>query len=373
MLVAEKLVHSHHTRAMLQMDLAAALHALLRNASADRQVQPVDQPFAFQTHHGKVRSSNQDTAIVVAGRRLGKREPFLAAILCDGMGGLEHGAEAAQLATSSAAAFLAGNTALKPAERMADAIRCANARVFDCFRGGAGTVLVAVLIEDGQVILGWVGDARAYALIPGRPPELLSYDDTVATAVARIEGPAPDAMNTLLRAVGVKAHVEPHIQVIPPGYQRMILVSDGVYHIESQAFAWICRNARTNSELASRLVFGALWEGGHDNATALAVDLLTPPHLDSTGEMVVAWAEAQPRVWETVRLGPSPATGSVPVEFQQKPTRELEPRPATGRKGRKNKIAHDSRHGSERASNRQRLSTQVPLEIDLSDGSGKKS
>ena len=75
------------------------------------------------------------------------QEPFLAAVVCDGMGGLEAGDEAADLAAARAAATLAQDDQWVPSDRMDRAIRQANAVVFERFHGRAGTVVVAVLIE----------------------------------------------------------------------------------------------------------------------------------------------------------------------------------------------------------------------------------
>jgi serine/threonine protein phosphatase PrpC len=279
-------------------DRTGALYKLLRQAPRDRLVAPGGHPFAFATHRGKVRKDNQDTALVLAGRRATSSQTFLAAILCDGMGGLDAGDEAADLAAASAGAALARDERLAPVARMDRAIRGANAAVFERFRGRAGTVLVAVLVEAGQAVIGWVGDARAYGLVRGREPERLTEDDTVATAIARIEGAAPDAMDALLRAIGQKPTVEPNLKVVEPGPRALLLVSDGVHRIEPAALAWVCRHAQSSTELVERLRAAASWEGGVDNATALVLELGESPSFGEDGVFLAAWVEAQPRTWE---------------------------------------------------------------------------
>lgn len=355
-------------------DKTGALYKLLRQAPRDRLVAPGGQPFAFSTHRGKVRKDNQDTALVVAGRRATSSQTFLAAILCDGMGGLEAGDEAADLAAASAGAALARDERLAPIERMDRAIRGANAAVFDRFRGRAGTVLVAVLVEEGQAVIGWVGDARAYGLVRGREPERLTDDDTVATAIARIEGTAPDAMDALLRAIGQKSTVEPNIKLVEPGPRALLLVSDGVHRIEPAALGWVCRHAQSSTELVERLRAAASWEGGVDNATALVLELGESQSLVEEGTFVAVWVETQPRIWEIVimeqsassrsasQLSPAPALAA----RQEQPGPAMAPkrkRERTVKRGGKRE--RTAERGDDRMQTSRARPEQVPLTIEL--------
>lgn len=300
-------------------DRAGALYRLLRKTPRDRLVAPGGQPFAFKTHRGKVRKDNQDNALVLAGRHTASSSQFFAAILCDGMGGLEHGDDAADLAAANVGAELARDEEIVPVTRMAHAIRAANTAVFERFRGRAGTVLVAVLVENEQVVIGWVGDARIYGAVQGGKLELLTRDDTVAAEIARVEGAAPDAMDSLLRAIGQKHDVEPHVELLKPGFQRLLLASDGVHRITPTVLSWIHHHARRPTELVERLVAASSWEGGLDNATCVAVDLGTKPSLDEEGQILAAWAEAQPRIWQVVQAE-SPAEPRARVQAGPEPS-----------------------------------------------------
>lgn len=351
----------------------AALHEMLRRATRDRLVAPGGQPFAFATHRGKVRQNNQDTALVLAGRRAVSSQTFVTAILCDGMGGLEAGDEAADLAAASAGAALAADERLPPIERMDLAIRAANAAVFERFRGRAGTVIVAVLVEEGHIAIGWVGDARAYSLLRGSDPNLLTHDDTIANEIARIEGEAPDAMDALLRAVGQKPDVEPHVMPVEPGPRALLLVSDGVHRIEPAALNWVHRHARSSRELVERLRAAALWEGGIDNATALVLELGEQPLLDGEdGPILAAWVEEQPRIWEMVTMKQNAASRSasqtppapVSAAHQEQQSAVMAP---TRKSERAAKLRNDRREAA-----RERP-TQVPLVIELGSASGDKS
>ena len=351
------------------------MHELLRRAPRDRLVAPGGQPFAFATHRGKVRQNNQDNVLVLAGRRATSSPTFIAAVLCDGMGGLEAGDEAADLAAASAGAALAGDEHLPPIERMDMAIRGANAAVFERFRGRAGTVLVAVLVEEGHTVIGWVGDARAYGLMRDREPDLLTRDDTIANEIARIEGEAPEAMDALLRAVGQKPDVEPHVMPVEPGARALLLVSDGVHRIEPGALTWVNRHARSSRELVERLRAAALWEGGIDNATALVLELGEAPPLDGeNGPILAAWVEEQPRIWEMVTVEQNAASRSTaqappaPV-----PAARQEQQDATIAPTRTRKSERAAKPRNDRRETARERSKQVPLVIELGSASGDDS
>src|SRR5688572_26277310 len=114
----------------------------LRHAARERDVAPPGQPFAFRTRRGNVRRANEDTALVITGRRAKGAPPYLAGILCDGMGGLPNGDAAATLAAAVMGRVLAGSELLSPTERMRAAIIASNAEVFAAFSGRSGAVVV---------------------------------------------------------------------------------------------------------------------------------------------------------------------------------------------------------------------------------------
>lgn len=298
------------------IDRIGALYRMLRNSARDRVVAPPEQPFAFDSDRGQKRRENQDNAIVLTGRRLGATRSFLVAIVCDGMGGLEAGDDAADLAIASAGAILCSDGSLPPDIRMQQAIGAANRRVFEKYRGHAGAVFVAALIDreraDQPPVIGWVGDARAYGLTANNGLLQLTRDDTVAAQIEALEGPAPEAMNQPLQAIGVKPNVRPNVLFVPPEILQLLLVSDGVHRIDPAVMFWIRRYARNTQELVERLVQAAYWQDGLDNATALAIDLQKDVLIHEEGPVVLAWVRDEPRIWQTVAtLG---ARGQVPEE-----------------------------------------------------------
>jgi len=277
---------------------------MLRNSARDRVVAPPEQPFAFDSDRGQKRTENQDNALVLTGRRLGATRPFLVAIVCDGMGGLEAGDDAADLAIASAGAVLCSEGSLPPDIRIQQAIRAANRSVFEKYRGRAGAVFVATLIDRERAneppVIGWVGDARAYGLTANDGLLQLTRDDTVAAQIEALEGPAPEAMNQPLQAIGVKPDVRPNIVFVPPEVLQLLLVSDGVHRIDPAVMCWLHRYARTTQELVERLVQAAYWQDGLDNATALAIDLQKDALIHEDGPVVLAWVHDEPRIWQKI-------------------------------------------------------------------------
>lgn len=280
-----------------------AFKRLLWDAPRQRTVAPSDQPFAYRTHRGCRREHNQDTALVLAGRRRGSAESFIAGILTDGMGGLEHGDHASMLATAWIAYELAAEGEATPEARLGSSLRAANDAVYRRFRGRAGAAVTTFLVEADHRLVGWVGDARAYGISTDRGPLQVTRDDTVAAIVASVEGGghATDPPDSLTAALGVGPDLKPHVEALPAGIDAVVLMSDGVHRIDRGAFAWVCRHARSPEHLVSRLVDASLWEGGADNATAVALDLRDDPtrslRFPVTGQVLALWAVEQPVIW----------------------------------------------------------------------------
>ena len=80
------------------MDTTEMIEQWFYSVPRERSICLPGQPFCLRTVKGMVRKSNQDVALVLAGHRFYQAGPFWGAVLCDGMGGLPYGTEAAILA-----------------------------------------------------------------------------------------------------------------------------------------------------------------------------------------------------------------------------------------------------------------------------------
>jgi len=218
------------------------------------------------------------------------------------MGGLADGDVAAAITASTMVAMFASLGRYPPRPRMSHALRSANARVFTRYEGKAGAVVVAALVEDGTTTIGWTGDARIYGLNRGAPPKLLTRDDTVAAEIERLEGPAPDAMNTLLRAIGTHPTLRPNTELLSDQYQSLLLVSDGVHRIEQSVFSWLHQCTSAPADLVKRLITASAWEGGIDNATALALQPSAALDEGMSRADLTTWIDVHPRTWDLASL-----------------------------------------------------------------------
>jgi PPM family protein phosphatase len=233
---------------------------------------------AGETHRGHVRSENQDVLIVEP--RLG-----LYAVL-DGMGGTSAGDVAAHLAARSIAACIRQKTRTR--QRSAEellhlAIRTASLEVFTAGvrkreHLGMGTTVVACLVVDPtRVVIGHVGDSRAYLLRDGRLAAL-TRDHTVVQAMVDVGELSLDAAgryperHALTRCVG-NPRGDPDVAEhrLRPG-DRLLLCSDGLHGIAPAR--WIRRvlaGRGTPAQLAHRLVELALHFSAPDNVSAVVI------------------------------------------------------------------------------------------------------
>lgn len=126
-----------------------------------------------RTHQGRVRSSNQD-CLLVDGRVYG---------VADGMGGHQGGETASRVAVQVLKNALRGK--LPDRRALEVGMEAANRRVYDMARhdsslSGMGTT-VTLLWEDGKrVLVGHVGDSRAYRLRGGELKQITQDHSIVA-------------------------------------------------------------------------------------------------------------------------------------------------------------------------------------------------
>jgi serine/threonine protein phosphatase PrpC len=246
---------------------------------------------AFATSDiGRGRSTNQDAFVADTSIRL-----FAVA---DGMGGHGGGDVASRLAIEAISAYIRDSVGpdgnlwpfgidrrLSPeANRLRTAIQLANRTIFNASRSnidynGMGTTIVAALVAGSRVVVGHVGDSRAYWIGDGRIEQLTKDDSWAAGVLANDPrlGPADIAKhpmrNVLTNAVGVREIVEVHLgeRDLRDG-DMLLLCSDGLHGVlDEKAIGAILAGAAAAEAGARRLVAGALERGTRDNVTALVV------------------------------------------------------------------------------------------------------
>lgn len=239
---------------------------------------------ACSTHQGR-RDTNED-AVVIAQLPGGGEVMALA----DGMGGHAAGDLASATALDSLVQELRGGAELSQAVRNANsAVHETAARVSGS--RGMGTTLVAVLRQQGTYQVANVGDSRAYR-VDGAGIQQISEDHSFVAEAVRLGGLSPEEAarspwrNTLTRSLGTGEDVEPDLfgPFAAPGIPHLVLLcSDGVYKVLSDAAIWhLVLSAEDASAAAGMLTAAAYQRGSSDNITVAVMEcgkVFQPPDL----------------------------------------------------------------------------------------------
>ncbi|MFO7548214.1 MAG: PP2C family serine/threonine-protein phosphatase [Acidimicrobiia bacterium] len=229
--------------------------------------------WAVASHQGRLRPVNQDS---VHPSTAGRGEGPVVVMVADGMGGHAAGEVASQMAVEHALAVdgsveervLAANSAiLEEATRKPEL-------------AGMGTTLTLVELGDDLVgRLAHVGDSRAYLLREGRLEQITEDHTVVRQYVASGKITAEEAVghphrSMLTRALGLTYRLEvDRDDVVFRAGDRLLLCSDGVSGMLSEAEIHEILQLGTPEEAVWGLVEAANRAGGHDNITALVVDV----------------------------------------------------------------------------------------------------
>jgi len=236
------------------------------------------------TDVGRKRSHNEDAFLVMPESGL-----FCVA---DGLGGHSSGEVASRMAVEEMAAFFRATDPDPPArahaDRVAEAIRLANRAILARARAepelsGMGTTLVAgYFAEDGPLVVGHVGDSRAY-LFRGGELRRLTEDHSLLQDFIRQSRPSAaqiDAFphkNVIVRAVGMRDEVEVDLSRVDVREGDVLLLCcDGLFGMVSdEQMAEILREEGGEILRANqRLVDAANDAGGADNVTSVLVQVV---------------------------------------------------------------------------------------------------
>lgn len=231
-----------------------------------------DDGFAGDSHVGLVRSDNEDAYLVA---------PPLFAV-ADGLGGHQAGEIASSIAI---------DTLLEAAPRTADskalgrAVRRANAAVIEAAevgrgRAGMGTTLTAAMLDGTRLSLAHVGDSRAYLLHFGALEQLSQDHSMVADLVRQGQITAEEARHHPNRSVITRAlGSDPNMlvdtfDVEAAAGDRLLLTTDGLTSmVADDEIARVLAAEHTPQGAVDALIDRALAGGGHDNITAVVVDI----------------------------------------------------------------------------------------------------
>jgi serine/threonine protein phosphatase PrpC len=293
------------------------------------------------TDVGRQRDHNEDSCAVVA-----EHELFLVA---DGMGGHRAGDVASRLATETVAEFFRATAnedvtwpchfemSLSEEEnRLVAGIRLANRQIFersirsrDC--AGMGTTVVGAHYakKRGKLVVGHVGDSRAYRMRDGALTQLTRDHSLVndcidamphLTEKQRAELPK----NVITRALGMQDQVTVDLlNDVPRPGDLYLLCSDGLSGMLTDeemvdvigAVRAAVPRSKVPEALCRRLVERANENGGEDNVTALVIQFegegdadddvlaITAPDATATPDDVAAPTERAEGVQREARAG----------------------------------------------------------------------
>jgi PPM family protein phosphatase len=209
-------------------------------------------------------------------------------VVCDGMGGSAAGETASATAVKELVEhFGREEMALLPREeRLYSSIVRANQMVYRMAQEseelrGMGTTLVSACVDARRMIVGNVGDSRAYFLRGGACVQITNDHSFVAEQVRRgsmnlEEAGASPYQSLITRAIGAEETVEPDIFTgnLEPG-DILLLTSDGLTrYADAQKIASLILAGGNLTSACQALIDEAKRQGAVDNVTCLLVQFL---------------------------------------------------------------------------------------------------
>ena len=230
---------------------------------------------ASRTHIGLVRASNQDALLLEPG----KNDLYGVA---DGMGGHKGGDIASLMAVSLVRRFLHG---LKPSrDNLRKGIEEANLMIYEeqLYRSdlsGMGTTLTVIWEDKKRVLLGHVGDSRAYRLRGGLIRQV-SQDHSMVAELVRDGLLTPEEArrhpyrNIITRALGTSETVEVDVTELDKRVGDIYLIcSDGLSEYVQEDQMQKILSEHDIEEAAGLFLNLALAGGGRDNVSLVIAEV----------------------------------------------------------------------------------------------------
>lgn len=207
--------------------------------------------------------------------------------VCDGMGGQNAGDVASQLAVAVIQDILSDNTFSTPEEAITSSVIAANQAILrkasmnDDLQG-MGATCVMLIVKDGKVYYGSVGDSRIYYIANGMIRQITKDQSYVQTLVdaGQITQEAAEHhqdKNQITNALGVEGMTPPVIgqmPIIPKPNSTFLLCSDGLSGMinNNTILNTVSRHDLSLNERARMLVEQANEAGGLDNITVQLIE-----------------------------------------------------------------------------------------------------
>lgn len=200
--------------------------------------------------------------------------------VADGMGGHSNGKWASQVIADQLAGVEPGDGFEESWQAASQAIHAANARIWEeaSERGvQMGSTVVTLCVRDGNYLVLWVGDSRAYLLRNGALHPLTTdhsqVQEMVESGMITAEAAERHPMRHVLsRAVGVEGEIEIETRAgkIVAG-DRFLLCSDGLTGVLSEPEIEELADRAAEADALAAMMGLALARGAPDNVTILLV------------------------------------------------------------------------------------------------------
>jgi protein phosphatase len=257
-----------------------------------------------QTDTGRKRAHNEDRFVVGTDLSAGRWDVLpdtafpvgplgVVLMVADGMGGMQAGEHASEIAVGAVRALFSGLSALPASDEAAldhvkEALMTAHRAVADDVvrnprRAGMGTTAVlAWIIADG-VFLAWSGDSRGYLLTPEGELDLLTSDHSLVWELVKLGHLTPEEArrhpesNLITQSLGDDFH-RPVPDVararLMPGC-RLLLCSDGLNGMLSDdEIRRLLSDDAPPRRTCAALIDAANEAGGLDNITVVLLDVV---------------------------------------------------------------------------------------------------
>jgi len=227
---------------------------------------------AAATDVGRVRANNEDAFLA--------DDEHGCYAVADGMGGHLGGEVASATAIEALRAAVARGVDIDEAVGIANDAVVAKA-AGDPELTGMGTTLTALTLGDGAVVLGHVGDSRAYLLRAGEL-RMVTDDHSLVGELIREgrltveQAEVHPQRSVITRCLGTGPGVQVDVIALPVvSGDRIVLCSDGLTTMlrDDAIRTLVDDEDLTPGELARRLVDAACAAGGDDNVTVVVVDI----------------------------------------------------------------------------------------------------
>ncbi|MDO5117180.1 MAG: Stp1/IreP family PP2C-type Ser/Thr phosphatase [Eggerthellaceae bacterium] len=228
--------------------------------------------FGSCTHVGCVRDHNEDSLLASA--------PLFA--VADGMGGHEGGEIASEIAVQT----LRQHAPRTPdAQALGSVIEDANLEIIKAAqdgrgREGMGTTMTAAILKDTRLVIGQVGDSRAYLLSQGTLHQLtrdhsLMADMIDSGQITPEEARVHPNRSVITRALGSSLYTQPDLyELNVQDNDRLLLCSDGLSSVVDRSDIERTLTRYDDPQIcAEQLIQAALDAGGPDNITAIVIDI----------------------------------------------------------------------------------------------------